>query len=175
MMVGDFAAINDLLHMDGNIILYVKGSGRLCHQSRQGYRHIFGQKAAVGSGISNEFLFIQTLRVVQCLLRRISQQAVGISLQGGQVIQQWRIFDFPLAFHFLHSNACLLSAGRKQSIGIVFLCKTLAGCRTTPVQSQSNRIKFFGNEGRNRSFAHDRHCQRGRHDSANRQRLTVQA
>ena len=58
---------------------------------------------------------------------------------------------------------------------ICFLRKTLAGCSAALGQSQCDRIEFFGNKGRNRSFAYDCHGQRRRHDPANRQRMAVQA
>ena len=44
MVVGDFAAIDDLLHMDGKRFLHGKRPARVCHQPRQGCRHILRQK-----------------------------------------------------------------------------------------------------------------------------------
>ena len=44
MVVGDFAAIDDLLHMDGKRLLHGKRLARVRHQPRQGCRHIFRQK-----------------------------------------------------------------------------------------------------------------------------------
>ena len=65
---------------------------------------------------------------------------------------------------------------QKNEIRIIcFLRKTLAGCSAALGQSQCDRIEFFGNKGRNRSFAYDCHGQRRRHDPANRQRMAVQA
>ena len=42
--------------------------------------HIFRQKPAVGTGISDQFLFIEILCVVQCLLCRVTKHTVGFSL-----------------------------------------------------------------------------------------------
>ena len=42
--------------------------------------HIFRQKPAVGTGISDQFLFIEVLRVVQGLLCRVAKHTVGFSL-----------------------------------------------------------------------------------------------
>ena len=35
MVVGDFAAIDDLLHMDGNRLFHSKRLARICHQPRK--------------------------------------------------------------------------------------------------------------------------------------------
>lgn len=50
MVVGDFAAIDDLLHMDRKLFFHGKRPARVRHQSRQGCRHIFRQKSAVRAG-----------------------------------------------------------------------------------------------------------------------------
>ena len=59
MVVGDFSAIDELLCMDGNGVLYTKGFGRLCHQIRKRSSHVLGQEAAVSAGISDELLFVE--------------------------------------------------------------------------------------------------------------------
>ena len=83
MMIGDFVAINDLLCMDRNGIFQAEGFCRIRDQPRQGCGHILGQKAAVRAGISEHFLFVKALCIVQCLLCRKSQQTVGIPLERG--------------------------------------------------------------------------------------------
>ena len=73
MVVGDFAAVDDLLHMDGKWLLHGKRLSHIRHQPRQGFRHILRQKAAVRSGIGDEPFFVKTLGIVQGLLRCKSQ------------------------------------------------------------------------------------------------------
>ena len=110
MVVGDFAAIVDLLHMDGNRLLHGKRPARVRHQPRKGCRHILRQKATIRSGIGDEPLFVKTLGIIQGLLCRKTQQAVGIPLQCCQVIELRRAFGFLLAFHLLYRDTLLLSA-----------------------------------------------------------------
>ncbi len=47
---------------------------------------IVGDIATISSGISGKFLLIQALHIVQRLLCAVSQQAVGVSLKGGQIV-----------------------------------------------------------------------------------------
>ena len=96
MVVGDFAAIDDLLHMDGKRLLHGKRPARICHQPRKGCRHILRQKAAVRAGVGDEPFFVKTLGIIQGLLRRKSQQTVCIPLQCGKVIELRRAFQFSL-------------------------------------------------------------------------------
>ena len=68
--------------MDGYIIHTLHGE---CVESqlydvRQAVCHIVSQKSAVSTGISDQFLLIEILGVVQSLLCRIAQHTVGISL-----------------------------------------------------------------------------------------------
>ena len=82
MVVCDLFVIHNLLCMDGYIIHTLHGE---CVESqiydvRQAVCHIVSQKSAVGTGISDQFLFVEILGVVQSLLCRVAQHTVGISL-----------------------------------------------------------------------------------------------
>ena len=121
MVVGDLAAIDDLLHMDGNRLLHGKRPARVRHQPRKGCRHILRQKSAVRAGIGDEPFFVKTLGIIQGLLCRKPQQAVGISLECCQVIELRWLFSFLFTFYFLYHCADLLSAVGKQSFRIRFL------------------------------------------------------
>ena len=110
MVVGDFAAVDDLPHMDGKRFLHGKHLARVRHQPRNGCRHIFRQKAAVRARIGDEPFFVKTLGIIQGLLCRKSQQTVGIPLQCGKVIERRRTFVLFLALHLLHRDTLLLSA-----------------------------------------------------------------
>lgn len=68
--------------MNGYVIHILHGE---CVESQlyevgQAVCHIFRQKPAVGTGISDQFLFIEILRVVQGLLCRVATHTVGFSL-----------------------------------------------------------------------------------------------
>ena len=110
MVVSDLAAVDDLLHMDGNRFLHGKHLARVRHQPRQRWHHILRQKAAVRAGVGDEPFFVKTLGVIQGLLCAVPQQAVGIPLQCSKVIELRRAFGFFLAFHLLHRDTLLLSA-----------------------------------------------------------------
>ena len=51
------------------------------------------------AGIGQQLLFIEALGVVEGLLRRVSEQAVCLTLQGGKVIELWRLFRLFLLLH----------------------------------------------------------------------------
>ena len=174
MVVGDFAAIDDLLHMDGNRLLHGKRPARVRHQSRKGSRHILRQKPAVRAGVGDKPLFVKALGIIQGLLCRKSQQTVGIPLQCSKVIELRRAFGFLLAFHLLHRDTPLLSAFGKQQFGIRFLGKPLAGCGAAVRKGQGNRVEFLRHKGGNGGFPHHRHSKHRGHNTPHRQRLTIQ-
>ena len=100
MVVCDLFVIHNLLCMDRNIIHTLHGE---CVESqiydvRQAVCYIVSQESAVGTGISDQFLFIEILRVVQSLLCRVAKHTVCISLQTGEVIERRRFFGFIFAF-----------------------------------------------------------------------------
>ena len=175
MVVGDLAAVDDLLHMDGKRLFHSKRPARICHQPRKGCRHILRQKSAVCAGVGDESFFVKTLGIIQGLLCRKSQQTVGIPLQCGKVIELRRAFGFLLAFHLLHRNAPLLSALGKQQFSIRFLCKPLAGCGAAVCKGQGNRAEFLWHKGSNGGFSYHGHGKHRGHNTPYRQRLTVQA
>ena len=81
-MVCDLFVIHNLLCMDGYIIHTIHGEcvESHLHKVRHAVRHIIRQESAVGTGISDQFLFVEVLGVVQGLLRCITQHTVGIPL-----------------------------------------------------------------------------------------------
>ena len=170
MVVGDFAAIDDLLHMDGNLLLHCKRLARGRHQSRKGCRHILRQKPAVCAGVGDEPFFVKTLGIIQRLLRRKSQQTVCIPLQCGKVIELRRAFGFLLAFHLLYRDTLLLSAFGKQQFCIRFLSKPFARCGAAVCKGQGNRVEFLRHKGGNGSFPHHRHSKHRGHNTPHRQK-----
>ena len=92
MMISDFRIIDHLLRIDRNQVRILQGIGCCLCKLRQSCSHILCQIPAVCSRISDQFFLIQALQIIQCLLRRISQDLIGISLQGSQIIQERRLF-----------------------------------------------------------------------------------
>ena len=98
MVVGHFLVVDDRRRIAGNgdALAERHGVGDQVHQHRQTLGHIRSQIAAVRPGIGAELFFIEVLQIVQRLLRRIAQQAVGVPLEGGQVIEGGRLLGFVL-------------------------------------------------------------------------------
>ena len=131
--------------------------------------HIFRQKPAVGTGISDQFLFIEVLRVVQGLLCRVAKHTVGFSLQAGQVIERRRLFRFLFAF-------CLCDVRHRAAFADSF-CRRLFlvafTCSRKTIQSNLNCVEWFGLECGNGSFPHDSHSKGRGHNTTDIQGLPV--
>ena len=82
MVICDLFVIHNLLCMNWYVIhiLYGKCVESQLYEVGQAVCHIFCQEPAVGTGISDQFLFIEILRVVQGLLCRVAKHTVGFSL-----------------------------------------------------------------------------------------------
>ena len=171
MMVCDLFVIHNLLRMDRYIIHTWGGEYVESHiyEVWQIVCHIVRQVSAVGTGISDQRLFIKVLGVIQSLLCRIAQHTVGVSLQTGQIIERRRLFTFLLAFCLGDHSGRAISA---DCFGIRLLFEAFACCRK-PIQSNLNRVKGFRFESGNGSFTHDCHCKGGSHDSTNIQGLPI--
>ena len=89
LFVGDHG-----LHQREEVCATIKGR-QLCRQvdhTGDRFRHVGGQIPTVCAGIGQQLLFVEALGVVEGLLRRVSEQAVCLTLQGGKVIELWRLF-----------------------------------------------------------------------------------
>ena len=82
MVVCDLFVIHNLICMNGYFLntLYGECVESQIYDVRQAVCHIVSQEPAVGTGISDQFLFIEILGVVQSLLCRVAQHTVCISL-----------------------------------------------------------------------------------------------
>jgi len=118
MVVGHFLIVDDQSLIAGNGDPFAKrhGVGNQIDQHRQSLRHIRSQIAAIRAGIGAELLFIQILQIIKRLLGRISQQSVGVPLEGSQVIEGGRLLGFVLALHLFHCHIRTLT-GSFQLLG----------------------------------------------------------
>jgi len=164
MVVGYFLIVDDLGRIAGNGDPFAKrhGIGNQIDQHRQAVCHIACQIAAVSTGIGAELLFIQSLQIVQGLLGCESKQAVGIPLQGGQVIEGRRLFGLFLALHLFDCDICT-PAGFFQLLSSSLIRHALPGYGKTG-QLQRNRVERHRLKGVDLSFPLDneRQC-RGHH------------
>ena len=94
MVVGYILIGDHGLHQREEVCEAIKGR-QLCRQvDHAGSRfcHVGGQIPAVRAGIGQQLLFVEALGVVKGLLRRVSEQAVCLTLQGGKIIELRRLF-----------------------------------------------------------------------------------
>ena len=119
-MIADLFAVADLRGVDGcRFVDAADGSGYLYKCRDLGF-HVVGQAAAVCARIGADFLFIQALQIIECLLRRISEKPVGVALKGGQIIRQRRFFAFFLSLDFDNAGQ-LPPAGCCRAVGFGFI------------------------------------------------------
>ena len=123
------------------------------------FRHVGGQIPAVRAGIGQQLLFIEGLGVVKGLLRRVSKQAVCLSLQGGEIIELRRLFLLLLlrdgstgGHRTLTHGRCLF---RLRRIG------ELLRHRLDTVQRQAQQMIFFLVKQRDLRVTLRQHCQCG--------------
>ena len=86
---------------------------------------VMGEIPAVSAGIGNELFLIQSLRAIQRLLCGVSEQTVGIPLEGGQIIQLGRLFRSCFLIHRFH-NGSIQVTGFLQRFRFFFIRDALA-------------------------------------------------
>ena len=125
-------------------------------------QHIVRQIAAVRSGIGTQLLFIERLQIVQGLLGGVPQKPVGISLEGGQVIE-CRGFFFFITVANVRNHSILVLAFLCKLLGFRSVREFLAGNgEIREVQIHGEEI--FGNKSGDFRFPLHQQRQRGRHD-----------
>ena len=89
MVVGHFAAVYHLggVYREGLAHHEGQRTGHGGAEGGQALRHILGQIAAVRSGVGCQPLLIEGLEIVKGLLCGVVKEAVGLPLEGGQVIE----------------------------------------------------------------------------------------
>ena len=141
-------------------------------QGRDLRLHVICQIPAVCPGIGTELFFIQALQVVQGLLGGIAQGAVGVPLEGGQVIEGRRLFCPLLLFHGLKAGL-LAFAGGGHGLGFRFCLQTITGDGKA-VTVQGHGIERFRLERANLGLPFHNQRQRRGQDAAHVQRMAVQ-
>ena len=112
------------------------------------------------------------MQIVQRLLRREPQQAVGVPLEGGEVIEGGRLLRFVPALHLFDCHRAAL-AGAFQLFGIGFLVHAGAGSGKTG-QVQRHGIKRHRLESVDLGLLLDDEGQRRGHDPSNVEGAVVQ-
>ena len=161
VVVGHLFIVDDLTSIDGEIQTrrVRKGFLHFFHQFRQHIFHVAGQILTVRAGISQELLFIEGLHVLQRLLGGVAKHSVGVTLQGGQVVELGRLFgflDLGDAFHHRRFQIALLVDGL-----CFFLAFDSLGLHQKTA-AQLHRVEGFRLERPDGSFAGDDHGECGR-------------
>ena len=118
MVIGNFFAAAYLFGADGRRLLHTADSGSGSDKAGDAALHIVGQEAAVGARVGAELLFIEGLEIVEGLLGGIAENAVGVALEGGQIVERGRFLRLFLALHAF-DGYCLALAGVGNSVGIL--------------------------------------------------------
>ena len=140
VVVGYLPIVHQQGHIREELPAPVKGRhlGRQVEDRRSGLRHVGGQIPAVRPGIGQQLLLVQRLRVVQRLLGRVAEQAVGLPLEGGQVVELGRRL-FLLFAGDGGADRRTIGAGRPQSLRLLRGSDPLAD-RLGPVQGKAHMV-----------------------------------
>ena len=152
-------------------VCFADNGGHGCKLRHGGFQ-IVGEEAAVRAGIGAELLFIEGLQVVKRLLGGIAQRAVGIPLEGGQVIEPGRFLRFLRALHRL-SRDRLTGAGGGKSVRLRFFFELL-GHGGKIAAAKIYRVKGFRAERPDLRLPLDDERQRGSHDAPHVEGAVVQ-
>ena len=144
------------------------------HQPRDHILHIVRQIPAVCSGISDEFLFIQTLGIIQGLLGGEAQDTVGISLQACQIVKSRSILRFLLPLCTHDRCPALRFTPALQLLCLFFILEFPAGS-CNAIHPELYRIKRLRLKGSDGGIPHHHHGQSRCHHPADCQCLPVQA
>ena len=161
-------------HQRKEVAAAIKGR-QLCRQvDHAGSRfcHVGGQIPAVRAGIGQQLLFVEALGVVKGLLRRVSEQAVCLTLQGGEIIELRRLFFFLLFLDRGTGDGRTLAHGRclfrRCRIGELFRNRFGSG------QRQTQQMIFFLVKQRDLRITLCQHCQSGRLNTAHIQGSVIE-
>ena len=167
MVVGDFLPVDDLggVHRRGGI----RGDAPLFlhhpHQTRQHPRHILCEIAAVRPGVGDELLLIEALGVVEGLLRRESKLAVGVPLEGGQVVECRGLLGPVFALHILHCRRPRRTALLRDLLRLGLFLHALS-VRRKALRHKLDGVERLGLKAADRRLPVTDYRQRGRHHPA---------
>ena len=170
VVIGNFFAAAHLFGADGLRLFHAADSGSGGNKAGDAALHIVSQIAAVGSRVGTELLFIERLEIVEGLLRGVAENAVGIALEGGQVVERGRFLGFFLALHAF-DRCCLALAGVGDGIGGLFVLYSV--CRGGKVAIKLNGVERLCHKRGDLRLTLYQQRQRGRHDAPNVQRAAI--
>ena len=164
VVVGDFFAAAYLLGADGLRLLHAADSGSGGDKAGDAALHIVGQEAAVGARVGTELLFIERLEIVEGLLRGVAENAVGVALEGGQIVECGCFLRLFLALHAF-DGYCLALAGVGDGVGVLPVLHS--ACRGGKAAIELDDVERFCHKCGDLRLALYQQRQRGRHDAPN--------
>ena len=162
MVIGDFFTAAYLLGADGRRLLHAADSGSGGDKAGDAALHIVGQIAAVGARVGTELLFIERLEIVEGLLRGVAENAVGVALEGGQIVERGRFLRLFLALHAF-DGYCLALAGVGDSVGVLPVLHSV--CRGGKAAIKLDGVERFCYKCGDLRLTLHQQRQRGRHDA----------
>ena len=174
VVVGNLGAVDDAPNLRLKLCALHKGKHRQQRRNKVScrLRHILGEIIAVGAGIGQEALFIQTLRIVKGLLGGKAVNAVGFPLQQGKVKELRRQRGFLLFFE-RNANGLRRFASRSQRIRSGSVGNAFTFCVHAAAADMYD-VVFLLVEHRNFSVALHQQIQRGRQHPSHIQGLVIQ-
>ena len=162
VVIGNFFAAAYLFGADGRRLLHAADSGSGGDKAGDAALHIVGQEAAVGARVGTELLFIERLEIVEGLLRGIAEDAVGVALESGQVIECGRSLGLFFSFHaFDHRRLAL--AGIGDSVGVLSVLHSVCCGRKAAIKLDG--VERFCHKCGDLRLTLYQQRQRGRHDA----------
>ena len=172
MVVADLAAVADLPCVHTPRRGGFTDGGSNGHKLRHRGFQIICEEATVRAGIGAELFLVEGLQIVKRLLCGIAEAAVGLPLEGGQVVEPGRVLRFFRALHRPDRDR-LTGAGGGKGVRLRFLFE-LFGHGGKIAAAKIYRVKGFRAERPDLRLPLDDERQRGRHDAPNIQGAVVQ-
>ena len=174
MVIGHLFAVQHPAKLRGNVQPCRKGKQRpqAGHNAFRCGLHIVGKVLAVGAGISQQLLFIELLGIVKGLLGGKSKQAVGLPLQGGEIVKAGRLLRLFLTLH-RYTNGLRSCTGRLGGVGVVGVQKAVAG-RLHAARRDMDNVVFLFLKIADFGLPVNQHIEGRRLDTAHGQGLVVE-
>ena len=137
-----------------------------------GALHILSDELTVRSGIGKQLFLIEGLHQIERLLGGKAIVAVGFPLQGGQIIELWRVDRLRLLLERIN-DGLLFIASRRNRLRLVFGFD-LFQIRRQVVFADMDIEVFLLVEGGNFAFTLHQHCQRRRLDAPDHQLFMIE-
>lgn len=131
---------------------------------REGGHDIFREIAGIGARIGEQLvLFVEPLHQRKRLLGAESVAGVGVTLEGGEVVERWRLGAFFLRVDARHDGG-LFVAGADDALASALIGKTSALIFILPEQAHTGHIRLYfvewlALEIADGAFALHDHCQ----------------